>query len=309
MPGRGQPWKLGKGVQDRIGTKAIKDGSITEADLDSGVTAKLNAGGGHAIQDEGSPLVARSNLNFIGAGVVASDGIEDTTNVTIAGGGGSLAREDLGDPFTDLWFYDEFFYPNPVAGLLNHFELDLAGGNVNAINGEVGGVVGYGTANSAGAIARLNICGAGLQVIDSSKKLVMKVRGRLTSGPADRAWIFGFFTSNSNGPSGSFPFTSKTTNGLGFFLNGTGNVETYTDDNITPVTQDTGVAQDTLVHVYELVFDPSGTPTITWKIDGATVATQTANLPSFNGAWYSNVQTNTTTASLFIDSLFIFNER
>jgi len=48
MPGRGQPWKgVGKGNPDRIGTLAIADGSITEADLDSSVTAKLNSGGGY----------------------------------------------------------------------------------------------------------------------------------------------------------------------------------------------------------------------------------------------------------------------
>ena len=47
MPGRGQPWKgVGKGNPDRIGTNAIADGSITEADLDSSVQAKLNSGGG-----------------------------------------------------------------------------------------------------------------------------------------------------------------------------------------------------------------------------------------------------------------------
>ena len=42
--------------------------------------------GGHTIQDEGTPLTARNNLNFIGAGVVATDdSVNDRTNVTIAG--------------------------------------------------------------------------------------------------------------------------------------------------------------------------------------------------------------------------------
>jgi len=308
MPGRGQPWKLGKGVADRIGTKAIADGSITEADLDSNVTAKLNAGGGgHTIQDEGSPLVQRTNLNFKGAGVVASDGIEDTTDVTIAGGGGTLSREELAKPFTDFWFYDEFFYPNPAVGLLTHFELDV--NNVDAVNNSVGGVINYQTTVVANNVARLNICGAGLQAIDSSKKLILRVRARLAQGPTDVAWMVGFFSSQSNGPGGTFPFSSKTTNGLGFLLDGSGNIETYTDDNITPVTQDTGVAQDTLVHTYEIEFNPVGT-IITWKIDDVIVATQTTNLPSFNGAFYSNLQTGATAGKdIELDSLFIFNER
>jgi len=55
MPSRGTPWRgVGKGVPDRIGTAAIADGSITEADLDSSVQTKLNAGGGidHFTQTE-----------------------------------------------------------------------------------------------------------------------------------------------------------------------------------------------------------------------------------------------------------------
>ena len=47
MPGRGRSWRgVGEGNPDRIGTAAIADGSITEADLDSSVQTKLNSGGG-----------------------------------------------------------------------------------------------------------------------------------------------------------------------------------------------------------------------------------------------------------------------
>ena len=63
MPGRGRPWRgVGEGNPDRIGTGAIADGSITEADLDTNVTSKLNSGGGHQIQDEGTPLTDRTEL-------------------------------------------------------------------------------------------------------------------------------------------------------------------------------------------------------------------------------------------------------
>ena len=108
MPGRGTPWRFGKGVKDRVGSADIKDDTITsadikdltitEADLDSSVTTKLNKTGGHTIQDEGTPLTPRGNLNFVGAGVVASDGIEDTTTVTVAGGGGydTIQEEGVG---------------------------------------------------------------------------------------------------------------------------------------------------------------------------------------------------------------------
>jgi hypothetical protein len=45
-------------------------------------------GGGHTIQDEGTPLTQRTNLNFVGATVtVTDDAGNDATVVTIAGGG------------------------------------------------------------------------------------------------------------------------------------------------------------------------------------------------------------------------------
>ena len=75
MPGRGTPWRFGKGVKDRIGSTDIKDDTITsadikdltitEADLDSSVTTKLNKAGGHVIQEECTPLTQRGNLNFV----------------------------------------------------------------------------------------------------------------------------------------------------------------------------------------------------------------------------------------------------
>jgi len=61
MPGRGQPWKgVGKGNPDRIGTSAIADGSITEADLDSSLQAKINS--------EGSLTVIGNHIASTGEG-------------------------------------------------------------------------------------------------------------------------------------------------------------------------------------------------------------------------------------------------
>lgn len=50
--------------------------------------------GGHTIQDEGTPLTARTNLNFVGTGVTATDDAgNDATKVTINAGAGSLSVE------------------------------------------------------------------------------------------------------------------------------------------------------------------------------------------------------------------------
>lgn len=46
---------------------------------------------GHVIQDEGVDLAQRPRLNFTGAGVtVTDDAVNNRTNVTISGGGGSV---------------------------------------------------------------------------------------------------------------------------------------------------------------------------------------------------------------------------
>ncbi len=306
MPGRGQPWKKGGHIDDTIDSGDISDGTIQEADLDSALQAKVNTSGGHEILEEGGSLPQRARLDFVGAGVVASDGIEDTTTVTIAGGGGGLNREDLASPVDDFWFYDEFFYPRPATEF-PHFEKSVS--SINATNGS-GGLIAYASTAVANNVGRVNICGAGLQVINSAKRLVLRVRAR-TTAVTNQALAIGFFSDQSDGPSGTFPFSNKTSEGLGFFLNGSGNIIAYTDDTITtPTSTDTGVAHDTAMHTYEIDFDPAGTPTITFKIDGSTVHTQTTNLPSFLGAWYCNVQTGTTsTATCILDTLFIFNER
>lgn len=55
--------------------------------------------GGHTIEDEGTPLAARSKLNFVGAGVtVTDDSGDDASVVTISGGGGLTVREIDGTP-------------------------------------------------------------------------------------------------------------------------------------------------------------------------------------------------------------------
>jgi hypothetical protein len=48
------------------------------------------ASSGHTIQEEGSGLTARANLNFVGAGVTATDNGSDTTIVTVSATGASM---------------------------------------------------------------------------------------------------------------------------------------------------------------------------------------------------------------------------
>jgi hypothetical protein len=67
--------------------------TLTPNDTNNTVTIAASGGGsGHSIEDEGTPLTARSKLNFVGAGVtVTDDSGDDASVVTIPGGGGSAS--------------------------------------------------------------------------------------------------------------------------------------------------------------------------------------------------------------------------
>ena len=60
----------------------------------SAPTFEAISGGGHTIEDEGTPLTQRTKLNFVGAGVtVTDDSGDDATVVTITSGGGGISEE------------------------------------------------------------------------------------------------------------------------------------------------------------------------------------------------------------------------
>jgi len=71
--------------------------SVLKFTDDAGTTITLGAGGGgsaHTIEDEGTPLTARTSLNFTGAGVTAADSGGKTV-VTISSGGDALTSNPL----------------------------------------------------------------------------------------------------------------------------------------------------------------------------------------------------------------------
>lgn len=67
--------------------------TLTYDDVNDKITIAAAGGGGgsaHIIKDEGTALTARANLNFVGAGVTATDDGSANTIVTIPGGGGGF---------------------------------------------------------------------------------------------------------------------------------------------------------------------------------------------------------------------------
>ncbi len=349
MPGRGRPWKgVGEGVPDRIGTGAIADGSITEADLDSEVTNKLNSagydtideegspltqrselnfvgagvtasddgektvvtipsGGGHIIEDEGTPLATQPDLNFVGAGVTATnDGENTATVITIPGGGGGITRELVANPATDLYLYDEFFYPTPSTYLDVHYE---KAGSFSAVVDAIGGQVQFQTTAVANNVARINTCGGGLLAIDVTKNWRFAVRLRQQTVTSNTAMLISIYQNDGSPPGGVFPFATNTTTSIEIRADGTGNYFATTDNNITPNSQDTGVTIDTSFHTFEIRSNPA-TPSIEFLIDENIVATFTTNLPTGNKSVFIGVQTGTTSfARANVDTLFLYQDR
>lgn len=66
------------------------------------VPMSTSTGGRHVIEDEGTPLTQRTNLNFVGAGVtVTDDPGNDATVVTILGGGSGGTNTEVPTPAAD----------------------------------------------------------------------------------------------------------------------------------------------------------------------------------------------------------------
>ncbi len=87
----------------KAGAATIKDieagTNVTFTVTDDKITINSSGSGsgGHIIQDEGTPLTARANLNFVGTNVTVTDDVgNDATVVTISGGSG-ISDGDKGD--------------------------------------------------------------------------------------------------------------------------------------------------------------------------------------------------------------------
>ena len=283
MPGRGRPWKgVGQGNPDRIGTAAIADGSITEADLDSSVASKLNQGG-HAIQDEGTPLTQQSNMNFVGAGVDATTGGEDTTIITIPGGGGGGI-----DHFAQIELLEDFFYKNPSDTWLTTVKYDTRDGNGSSVSLDVpdsprfGGVILMRvnvTLNGQGSTFRANDVNTDGGHFLSDKNTTMRVRLALQD-VTSRVDSFGLV----DDPFSIFSIVTGTANcdnsvdeGFYFKKESGGNWIAVSQDSNSGTETDTGVSATTnVMQDFEIVHIPGVSDV--FSIDGNVVVTHTTDI-------------------------------
>lgn len=260
---------------------------------------------GKQIQDEGSSITQRPVLNFVGAGVTASD-IGGKSTVTIPGGGGGITRELVANPATDLYLYDEFFYPTPATYLDVHYE---KAGTFSAVVDAIGGQVQFQTTAVANNVARINTCGGGLLAIDVTKNWRFAVRLRQQTVTVNTAMLISIYQNDGSPPGGTFPFATNTVTSIEIRADGTGNYFATTDNNVTPQSTDTGVTIDTSFHTFEIRSNPA-TPSIEFLIDENIVATFTTNLPTGSKSVFIGVQTGTTSfARANVDTLFLYQDR
>lgn len=92
-----------------LATQAELDAHAAAGDPHTGYVLESAYVAGHVIEDEGTPVTQRANMNFTGAGVAVTDAGGKTV-VTIAGGGGGLTltshTQNLGADPADSGTFD-----------------------------------------------------------------------------------------------------------------------------------------------------------------------------------------------------------
>ena len=147
-------------------------GTIAATDVQAAieeVAAEAAGGSGHTIQEEGTPLTARTGLNFTGAGVQATDDAgNDRTNVTI---GGRHAIKDEGVVVTDRSSIN--FQGAGVTVTQDGTEIDVVIPATATINGHT--IEDEGTPVAQRGV--LNFTGAGVAVADDGSETDVTIPG------------------------------------------------------------------------------------------------------------------------------------
>ena len=87
-------------MTDNVNSIDFSGAGVVGSTIGDSVTETI-AQGGHVVKDEGSALTQRANLNFIGAGVTATDNAgTNATDVTISGSTANQTLDSINVPLT-----------------------------------------------------------------------------------------------------------------------------------------------------------------------------------------------------------------
>jgi len=149
MPGRGNYWQKG----------GLPDETVTQDDIDPDYRTTIEGGGGgggHVIRDESVDLPDQPKLNFVGDGVLATNG-EGETNVTIKAGAfeliktvtlGSNADPAVITPDTPITFADyseiELIVVGKIVTADGQIEITINNTGANSLYEWIGSIAGGG---------------------------------------------------------------------------------------------------------------------------------------------------------------------
>ena len=249
-----------------------------------GTRLKSITDGGHVIEDEGTPLPQQAELNFVGAGVVASDAV-DTTNVTIpaAAGGGpqSINPIDIAVNLKHKWLHDDLFY----SSFSNFLEYGYLQVGVTTPSFNLAGFVQFTTAG--GIPGRLSSI-VTLRNFELASPLLVSdiffralVTNRDVGTPTSLTYV-GLMQGDANGEIAITGALDDLLDSVAFLVSEGGfpnkNWHVMTQIGTSRTVTDTGVTSDNIQRELEARSIAGGD--IEFLIDGVVVATHSTNVPA-----------------------------
>lgn len=237
-------------------------------------TVAVNKGGtGQTSYTDGQLLIGNSTGNTLTKATLTG-----TDNVAITNGNGSISVGLSAGTFYE--FFEQFFATSPLLGNL---VFGATGGSNTAINAGFGTVaMSTGTTASANQQARL-IQSTNSQVAGSgSERCIFRVAQSGTTwfdGTLTGAFRCGWGDSVTGESANGIYFRSQNGQSIDFVTK-SGNVETLTSTGVSFV--------DGVFRNLEILINSTGTQIIA-KIDGATVATHTTNIPTARLIFFTHI--------------------
>lgn len=239
-----------------------------------------SAGGYTTIEEEGTPLTARTTLNFVGGGVTAADGGSKTI-VTIPGGG--AAADPLG--------HHQQVQVLSNSGAITTFGAAAAGINGTNANGEDadGPWAQYTSATSLNADAGVFSNGGSFNHVETRFTPIFYAKIKTGGTVTELRTLIGLCSEapmGSDTPPGHLLFFRFST------VAADTNWQCLSDDGgAAPTITDSGVAH-TANTEYAFKIDCSDPASIKFYINGVLVATHTTNLPTTSQdlGWHAQVR-------------------
>lgn len=237
-------------------------------------------GNGHVIEDEGTPIAQQSNLNFVGAGVVAAD-IGGKSTITIPGlSPQSVKPIDIAVGLDYKWLHDQFFYDNITTFKQHGYQQD---GISTPTFSASGGILTCQTPGTGSGVQASILTTQTFGIKNPLLESDVFFRGIVTNrdiGSPDQFSNVGLISGSTNGSLSIAAALDNMGDSIAFVV---GNDDLFlrnwvamTQVGIVRTLTDTGISSDL---VKNLEFRSLANGDIAFLIDGVVVATHSTNIP------------------------------